>query len=106
MVDTEAVKNVRDLFRASLLPYKPDKKLRPPVKLETTWYFEATKRHPPGWMIETPDLDNMNKLLADTMQELEFFANDKEIAELHTAKRYAFIPGIFIRLSELEEIEE
>ncbi len=75
-----------------------------PLMLSVQWMFRATDKHHTGeWRTEKPDLDNANKMLQDQMQKLGFFHDDKDISLLQAGKIYSAVPGIHIKLVELDE---
>ena len=88
-----------------LMPYRPDRPMRGPLKLTVVWCFPSRNRYPVGTYKATkPDTDNMIKLLKDCMTELGFWKDDAQVAVEHLTKGYDDQSGIFIEVQELEDI--
>lgn len=49
-----------------------------------------------------PDTDNLQKMLKDVMTELNFWKDDALVASEVIEKFWAEVPGIYIRIEELE----
>jgi len=112
-VDTPELKEAQALYMGLLLPHRPQTPLVGPLRLSVFWHFahleSAPKRRAENlcWKDTSPDLDNCEKLLIDTMQKMGFFANDGQIALKQTAKVYdPKIEGLVIELEELPEFAQ
>lgn len=96
------VKDVEAKFAAYLAPFVPDKPLTGALKLQVIWSFPITGKHFDGeWKTTRPDTDNLIKLLKDVLSRMRFWKDDAQIALEISEKHYADLPGIFIRISEL-----
>lgn len=91
-VDTPELKEATQLFMELLLPYRPQTPLDGPLLFTLVWHFdhnmsasEDVKRNL-VWMDTAPDLDNMEKLILDTIAKMGFIANDSRIALKLTGK--------------------
>lgn len=49
-----------------------------------------------------PDTDNLNKMLKDCMTALGFWRDDAQVAQEIIEKFWADVPGIYIRITQLE----
>jgi len=58
------------------------------------------------WKYTRPDCDNLAKQVTDVLQHLQFFEDDQQIAALIVRKEWATEPGVFVSVSQLEDIEE
>lgn len=86
-----------------LAPYAPKKPFDGALRLYTKWCFPVIQGKHDGQPRNTkPDTDNLQKALKDQMESLHFFVNDSRVAEEFIGKYWAEIPGIWIRLEEIE----
>jgi len=93
---------VRQKLEAHLAKYVPEEKYTGPVRLMTKWCFPNGK-HPPGTYKTTkPDTDNMVKTLKDVMTKLGYWKDDSLVASEIIEKFWAAVPGIYIRIEDLE----
>lgn len=93
---------VRQKLEAHLAKYVPEEKYTGPVRLMTKWCFPNGK-HPPGTYKTTkPDTDNMVKTLKDVMTKLGYWVDDSLVASEIIEKFWADVPGIYIRIEDLE----
>lgn len=96
------LKAVRTKLEAHLAKHVPEEKYTGPVRLMTKWCFPNGK-HPPGTYKTTkPDTDNMVKTLKDVMTKLGYWVDDSLVASEIIEKFWAAVPGIYIRIEELE----
>lgn len=75
-----------------------------PLKLESCYYLERPKSAPKKRVYPTvrPDLDNMEKLLLDSLQGYAF-ADDSQIVCTTAQKRYGSPARIVFELTEIQE---
>ena len=74
------------------------------VRLTTKWLFPIKGKHQDGeYKTTKPDTDNMIKLLKDCMTDLGFWIDDCQVASEITEKFWAKVPGIYIRIEELNQ---
>lgn len=98
------VKNARQKFMAHLSAHIPEVPLEGAISLMVKWCFQADKKHPPNtWRTTRPDTDNLSKMLKDCMTACHFWKDDAQVAQEITEKFWWDKPGIFIRISSLEE---
>lgn len=86
-----------------LLKHVPGRKLIGPVELVTKWCFPKGKHKDGDYRITKPDTDNLQKMLKDCMTECGYWKDDALVCREITEKFWADIPGIYIRISQLEE---
>lgn len=100
--EPEDLKAARTKLMAHLGKHVPDIKYTGPVRLTTKWLFPKGK-HPEGaWKATKPDTDNLQKLLKDCMTDVGFWTDDALVASEITEKFWAKLPGIYIKIEELE----
>ena len=97
------LKAARAKLMAHLGKHVPDAKYTGAVRLVTTWCFPKGKQPDGAYKITKPDTDNLQKLLKDVMTDLGYWKDDALVASEITEKFWAEIPGIYIRIEELEE---
>lgn len=101
--EPQDLKTARQLLRAYLQKHKPEHPATKPVELVTKWCFLAKGPHHNGEYRSTkPDTDNLQKLLKDCMTDVGFWRDDALVCREVTEKFWADIPGIYIRVSELD----
>lgn len=97
------LKAVRTKLEAHLAKHIPEEKYTGPVRLMTKWCFPITGKHRDGQFKTTkPDTDNMVKTLKDVMTKLGYWGDDSLVASEIIEKFWAAVPGIYIRIEELE----
>lgn len=100
------LKNLRLKLMGHLGKFKPEEKIKPPIRLMVKWCYPINdmKKHYDGeYKITVPDLDNANKMLQDCMTACGFWENDSHVASLICEKFWAEIPGIYIRVEHIEQ---
>lgn len=95
------LKNAVSVLGWSLAPHKPKEPLKGPLALVVRWKFHGQKKKP-GWKITRPDTDNLQKALKDEMGKLGFYQDDAQVVHEECEKVWADVPGIEIKLWELE----
>ena len=101
--EPENVREARANLKAYLAPHRPDKPQEGAVRLVTKWCFPANGKRKNGeYKTTKPDTDNLIKLLKDCMTELGFWKDDALVASEITEKFWADIPGIYVRIEDLE----
>lgn len=96
------LKTARQKLTNYLVKYKPAAKYTGAVELVTKWCFPRKKHRDGEYRITKPDTDNLQKLLKDCMTDVGFWKDDCLVCREITEKFWAEIPGIYIRISELE----
>lgn len=101
--DPPEVKAARAKLTACLAQHKPEVPYEGGCRLIVKWCFPQKGRHRNGeYRITKPDTDNLQKLLKDCMSEAGFWKDDALVASEIVEKFWAEIPGIYIRIEELE----
>ena len=101
--DPPELKVAKAKLKDNLIPHIPDKAYDGPLRLITKWCFPITGNHSDGeYKYTKPDTDDLIKALKDIMEELGFFVNDSRIASEINEKFWAKIPGIYIKIEELD----
>ena len=98
------LKAARAKLMAHLAKHVPDQPYTGAVQLLTKWCFPRGKHKDGQWKTTKPDTDNSIKLLKDCMTKLGYWRDDALVASEITQKFWAELPGIYIRIEELEEI--
>jgi len=106
-IDTPELKEATAFLQEKMLPFRPRTPLVGPLKLIAVWVFPHLKgagkstRESIIYKDTAPDLGNMEKLFADVMQRMGFFANDGQIACEPLVKVWGPKPGIAVSVSEM-----
>lgn len=101
--EPQELKAARAKLMAYLAPHRPPGKLSGPLRLMVKWCFMTTGKHRNGeYRITKPDTDNLQKLLKDCMTDSGFWQDDCLVASEIIEKFWAEVPGIYIRVEELE----
>lgn len=96
------LKEARSKLCAHLGQHAPEQKYTEPVELVTKWCFPRGKHSDGSYKASKPDTDNLQKLLKDCMTATRFWQDDALVCREVTEKFWAELPGIYIRISELE----
>ena len=98
------LKEARERLTAHLAPFVPEQMFTSGIRLVVKWIFPTTGKHRDGeYRITKPDTDNLQKLLKDVMTGLHFWKDDALVASEIVEKFWGTHPGIYIKISELEE---
>lgn len=100
--EPEDLKAARIKLTAHLGQFVPDKPYQCGVRLITKWCFLNGAHESGSYRITKPDTDNLQKLLKDCMTLVGFWKDDALVASEICEKFWAEIPGIYIRIEELE----
>lgn len=101
--DPPELKEARSKLTAHLSKHIPDKPYTSAVRLLTKWCFPKGRHSDGQYKTTKPDTDNLQKLLKDCMTKLHFWTDDALVASEITEKFWADIPGIYIRIEDLED---
>lgn len=97
------LRDARAKLEAHLSKHIPKQKYTGAVRLITKWCFPIKGDHNDGeWRISKPDTDNLQKLLKDIMTKLGFWTDDALVCSEICEKFWAALPGILIRIEELD----
>ena len=100
--DPPEVKTARQKLTAYLAGYKPADAYKCGIRLMVKWCFPKGHHGNGEYRITKPDTDNLQKLLKDCMTASGFWKDDCLVASEVVEKFWAEIPGIYIRIEELE----
>ena len=105
--DPPEVKAAREKLMAHLARFAPEKPYSCGVRLTVKWLFPYVgNKHADGeYRTTKPDTDNLQKLLKDCMTTCGFWKDDCLVASEICEKFWADIPGIFIRIEPLSEVQ-
>lgn len=108
---TEYEDNIAGLIKE----YIPDKPLIGPLVLTVMVYVKIPNSKPNWWHEAavnelilpetTPDCDNILKNIADIMEKMGFYNNDKQIYRAIIHKRYSIKPKWYVVLSQRHSIK-
>lgn len=91
------LEEARSELRARLAKFSPKEPLTGAVALRVLWCFPIKGKHIDGeWKTSKPDTDNLQKMLKDVMTDLNWWADDAQVAMEVVEKHWAEKPGIFI----------
>ena len=96
------LKEARAKLMTHLAGHRPNVPYNQGVRLIVKWCFPRGAREDGTYRITKPDTDNLQKLLKDVMTDLSFWVDDAQVASEIVEKFWAEIPGIYIRIEELQ----
>lgn len=100
--DSAGLRDAKAKLHGALAPHRPAKELRGAVRLVVKWCFPAGEAHQDGeYKTTKPDTDNLEKALKDEMSRLHFWRDDAQVASEISEKFWAAIPGIYVKVVEL-----
>ena len=100
--DPPEVKAAKQKLIGHLAKHRPKERYESGVRLLTTWCFPKGRHRDGEYRITKPDTDNLQKMLKDCMTMCGFWKDDALVASEFVEKFWADIPGIHIRIEELE----
>lgn len=101
------LKAARSKLVAHLGRHAPDRPMRGPLQLLVKWCFPLAGKHRDGeYKTSRPDTDNLQKLLKDCMTTVGYWKDDAQVASEIAEKFWAELPGIYIRVTELEVTDD
>ena len=98
------LKAARQKLTGYMAKFKPKDRYAAPVELITKWCFPRGRHQNGQYRAGKPDTDNLQKLLKDCMTDAGFWKDDCLVCREITEKFWAEIPGIYIRIRELESL--
>jgi Holliday junction resolvase RusA-like endonuclease len=109
-------------IRCTAIKYVPSEPIVGPCRVDCTWVFQRPDSHfgtgknegklranAPHWHIQTPDRDNLDKTLLDTLTELQFWKNDNVACSGLLNRIWAPLgtnSGALITIQELADVVE
>lgn len=100
--DTPEIKNAKEKLIANLYKFAIQKPYSSGVRLITKWCFPKGNHKNGEYRITKPDTDNLQKMLKDCMTLVGFWKDDCLVASEVCEKFWSDIPGIYIKITELE----
>lgn len=100
--DPPEVKEAKQKLIGHLMRHKPRERYERGIRLITRWCFPRGRHKDGEYRFTKPDTDNLQKMLKDCMTICGFWKDDALVASELTEKFWAEIPGIYIRIEELE----
>lgn len=100
--EPDDLKAARAKLMAHLGKHVPDKGYTGPIRLITKWCFPKGRHKDGQWKTTKPDTDNLQKLLKDCMTDVGFWKDDALVTSEIIEKFWADVPGIYIKIEELE----
>lgn len=89
---------------AYLMKHIPEQPFEGALQVVVKWCFPLKDKHTDGEpYTNKPDVDNLCKALYDIMTRLHFWNDDKQIFSAVTEKFWAKVPGIYVRIAEVEK---
>lgn len=99
--DPPALKYAKAKLTAHLANHRPAEPYRTGIRLLVKWCFPREQHQDGEYRITKPDTDNLQKLLKDCMTRTGFWQDDALVASEIVEKFWATVPGIYIRIEEL-----
>ena len=104
--DTPEIADAKSKLMADLAKYRPQKPYSVGVMLVVKWLFPKGRHKNGEYRITKPDTDNLQKLLKDCMTKCGYWKDDALVASEHVEKFWAEVPGIYVKIEELEDTNE
>lgn len=105
----EIVRLMRE-YRAELKKHRPAQPFEKPIYLRVVFVYPERKVHKMktwlSWKTTCPDIDNVLKLLIDTMSAERFWLDDRQVAMLESKKLHAKGQEDFQILITVTELDE
>lgn len=99
--EPQPLKDARQKLMAHLAGHKPAEPYHCGVQLVVMWCFPRGRHRDGEYRTTKPDTDNLQKLLKDCMTRVGFWDDDALVASETVGKFWAEVPGIFIKIEEL-----
>lgn len=100
--EPQELKAARQKLAVHLAGHRPAEKYRCGIRLVVKWCFPKGRHGNGEYRITKPDTDNLQKLLKDCMTAVGFWKDDALVASEIVEKFWSEVPGIYIRIEELE----
>lgn len=101
------IKRWLEMFKSGIAPYKPSEPIAGPLHVKLVFEFSFLKSTPKyklkGRFYKTtrPDLDNMEKVILDTLVKEGFIVDDSFVVNKHSEKYHSDSPKISILIRKL-----
>jgi Holliday junction resolvase RusA-like endonuclease len=101
--EPEDLANARSKLMSHLSQHTPEKMFSGPTRLIVKWCFPLIKGKTDGqWKDTVPDVGNTAKLLMDCMTATKYWKDDAIVSSLIEEHFWAKVPGIYIKIEEVE----
>ena len=100
--NTPEINAAREKLIAHLAQHIPEHPYEGGVRLIVKWCFPRCRHRDGEYRITKPDTDNLQKALKDCMTKCGFWKDDAQVCSEIIEKFWAEIPGIWIRIEEVE----
>ena len=112
--DSDGVANYREALWHAAQKVKPEKPIDGPVRIDCVYSMQRPRSHmnrkcelkaphyPMEFCTKRPDIDNLDKLVMDTLTACGYWIDDSQITDLHSCKRWAHPthePGVSIQIA-------
>lgn len=99
------IQKVENLYKAMLLPNRPQQPMRGAIALKVSFRFPLAKGHHEGDFKTTkPDTENMLKLLKDCMTSVGYWKDDSQVAYEVVKKTYSKDSGIYVYAETIDQV--
>src|SRR5579872_6433541 len=107
-------RRAEETFAAVACRFAPSVPLQGPLSVSfvftmpapASWPKWKTSRIDEVQHVSTPDLDNICKLALDALNNTgAFWRDDAQVCELLARKRYGLVPGTYVAIDELNQVE-
>lgn len=105
VVPGKKVTAAKQVLEGRLAAHVPAEPFTGPLSVSTVWCWSRTAgKTQQAWKTTRPDLDNLAKLLLDTMTQLRFWKDDALVVQLIMTKIWNPEPGIKISIQQMEDL--
>lgn len=101
--DPPEVKDAKEKLIGALYKHHPMVPYHEGLMLTVKWLFPKGRHKNGEYRTTKPDTDNLQKLLKDCMTKCGYWTDDALVASEIVEKFWAEVPGIFIRIEELNK---
>lgn len=101
--DPPEIADAKSKLMSNLSMHRPQTPYGKGVRLVVKWMFSKGRHKNGEYRITKPDTDNLQKILKDCMTKCGFWTDDALVASEIVEKFWADLPGIFIRIEELNK---
>lgn len=102
---SKTLKETERIYKALLLPHRPEKPAEGPIRLFICLYFDikSPKKLWGKFKVTRPDVDNFCKAFVDCMTQDGYWLDDAQIVDFHVKKYYAEQASIYVEYEEIEQ---
>lgn len=99
------VTEARQILEGRLSEHVPAEPFTEALCVTAIWCWSRAGKKKSEWKTTRPDLDNLAKMLLDTMTKLCFWKDDAIVVQLSLTKIWNQEPGIKITITQLENLK-